>query len=46
MAALLSPILWRLNYPDRFDMFSAGIAMLQLVFVPLRTDAALVAFNK
>lgn len=46
LAALLSPILWRLNSPDRFDMYSTGITFLQLVFTPLQSDNGLAAFNK
>lgn len=46
VAALLSPILWRLNTPDRFDMYSTGITFLQLVFRPLQSDNGLCAFNK
>jgi hypothetical protein len=46
LAALLSPILWRLNSPDRFDMYSAGITFMQLVFAPLQSDNGLAAFNK
>lgn len=45
LAALLSPVLWRLNQPDRFDCYSVGIIMMQLAFPPLRTDSTLVAFN-
>lgn len=30
IAAALSPILWQLNCPDRFDMYSMGILMLQV----------------
>ena len=29
VAAMLSPILWQLNTPDRFDMYSAGVMLLQ-----------------
>lgn len=43
VAATLSPILWRLNNPDRFDMYSAGVTLLQMVFPPLRSDNALVS---
>ena len=46
MAALLSPVLWRLNTPDRFDMYSVGILFMQLVFAPLRPDNGLERFNK
>ena len=42
VAATLSPILWRLNNPDRFDMYSVGVMLLQLVFQPLRNDNSLV----
>lgn len=42
VAAALSPILWRLNNPDRFDMYSAGIMLLQMIFQPLRSDNSLV----
>ena len=45
-AALLSPILWLLNQPDRFDMYSVGLIFMQLVFEPLRRDAGLATFNK
>ncbi len=27
---MLSPILWQLNTPDRFDMYSAGVMLLQV----------------
>lgn len=46
VAALLSPILWRLNGPDKFDMYSAGITLLQMAFPPLRSDNGLINFNK
>lgn len=46
VAALLSPVLWHLNSPDRFDMWSAGIVLLQMALPPLRNDNALVAFKK
>lgn len=46
VAALLSPILWRLNSPDRFDMWSAGITLLQLAIPPLRSDTTLVTFSR
>lgn len=45
VAAALSPILWRLNNPDRFDMYSAGIMLLQMIFQPLRSDNSLVGFS-
>merc|ERR1712227_1068376 len=46
LAALLSPVLWQLNKPDRFDMYSAGMVMLQMVFPNLRNDNAIFSFNK
>ena len=45
VAAILSPILWRLNNPDRFDMYSAGVMLLQMIFQPLRSDNSLVALT-
>ena len=39
LALALSPVLWQLNLPDRFDMYSLGIMFLQLCFKSLRTDA-------
>ena len=46
VAAFLSPVLWQLNGPDKFDMYSAGITLLQMAFAPLRSDGQLIAFNK
>lgn len=46
VAAFLSPVLWQLNGPDRFDMYSAGITLLQLALPPLRSDSGLVSFNR
>lgn len=46
VAALLSPVLWRLNNPDRFDMYSVGVVLLQMAFPILRQDNALVNFSK
>ncbi|XP_051131045.1 serine/threonine-protein kinase STN8, chloroplastic isoform X2 [Andrographis paniculata] len=45
IAALLSPILWLLNSPDLFDMYSAGIVLLQMAVPNLRTSAGLKNFN-
>lgn len=46
VAAFLSPVLWQLNGPDKFDMYSAGITLLQLALPPLRSDNGLIAFNR
>eukprot|EP00469_Lotharella_globosa_P017453 CAMPEP_0167821146 /NCGR_PEP_ID=MMETSP0112_2-20121227/6595_1 /TAXON_ID=91324 /ORGANISM="Lotharella globosa, Strain CCCM811" /LENGTH=627 /DNA_ID=CAMNT_0007722003 /DNA_START=2278 /DNA_END=4161 /DNA_ORIENTATION=- len=46
LAVFLSPVLWQMNYPDRFDIYSAGVSMLQMVFAPLRSDNALIVFNR
>lgn len=43
VAAMLSPILWKLNSPDRFDMYSVGILLLQMAFPALRSDNNLVS---
>ena len=45
MAALLSPVLWKINQPDRFDIYSAGIVLMQLAFPNLRSDSNLIAFR-
>ncbi|XP_057535140.1 serine/threonine-protein kinase STN8, chloroplastic [Amaranthus tricolor] len=45
IAALLSPILWKLNSPDLFDMYSAGIVLLQMAIPSLRSSAGLKNFN-
>ncbi|XP_057458646.1 serine/threonine-protein kinase STN8, chloroplastic-like [Lotus japonicus] len=45
VAAFLSPILWQLNSPDLFDMYSAGIVLLQIAIPSLRSPAALKNFN-
>ncbi|VVB12789.1 unnamed protein product [Arabis nemorensis] len=45
IAALLSPILWQLNSPDLFDMYSAGIVLLQMAVPTLRSSASLKNFN-
>jgi len=34
-----------MNQPDKFDMWSAGMVLLQLAFPPLRSDSAVIAFN-
>ncbi|XAR68699.1 Non-specific serine/threonine protein kinase [Bertholletia excelsa] len=45
IAAFLSPILWQLNSPDLFDMYSAGIVLLQMAIPSLRSSAGLKNFN-
>lgn len=46
VAAFLSPVLWVMERPDRFDMYSCGVTLLQLAFTTLRNDNALIAFNR
>ena len=46
VAAALSPVLWSLNRPDRFDMYSVGILLVQMCFPSLRRDNQLIAFNR
>lgn len=46
VAAALSPVLWQLNLPDRFDMYSTGLIFMQLAFPSMRTDNGLMAFNR
>ncbi|KAK6118184.1 hypothetical protein DH2020_048085 [Rehmannia glutinosa] len=45
IAALFSPILWQLNSPDLFDMYSAGIVLLQMAVPTLRSTSGLKNFN-
>ncbi|KAI5662949.1 hypothetical protein M9H77_22272 [Catharanthus roseus] len=45
IAALLSPILWQLNSPDLFDMYSAGVVLLQMAIRNLRSSSSLKNFN-
>ncbi|CAJ1932266.1 unnamed protein product [Sphenostylis stenocarpa] len=46
VATALSPVLWQLNLPDRFDIYSAGLIFLQMAFPGLRSDNSLVQFNR
>ncbi|KAK6133812.1 hypothetical protein DH2020_032523 [Rehmannia glutinosa] len=46
VATALSPVLWQLNLPDRFDIYSAGLIFLQMAFPGLRSDSALIQFNR
>ncbi|KAK7275194.1 hypothetical protein RIF29_16303 [Crotalaria pallida] len=46
VATALSPVLWQLNLPDRFDIYSAGLIFLQMAFPSLRSDNALIQFNR
>ncbi|OAY67264.1 Serine/threonine-protein kinase STN8, chloroplastic [Ananas comosus] len=45
IAAIFSPILWLLNSPDLFDMYSAGIILMQMAIPTLRTTSGLKNFN-
>ncbi|XP_006654543.2 serine/threonine-protein kinase STN8, chloroplastic [Oryza brachyantha] len=45
IAAILSPILWQLNSPDLFDMYSAGIVLMQMASPMLRSPSGLKNFN-
>jgi len=46
LAALLSPLVWNLERPDKFDMYSLGIMVMQFAFPALRTDKGLIQFNR
>uniref|UniRef100_A0A7S3VTM9 Protein kinase domain-containing protein n=1 Tax=Dunaliella tertiolecta TaxID=3047 RepID=A0A7S3VTM9_DUNTE len=46
VAAFLSPVLWRMEGPDKFDMYSCGVTLMQMVFPNLRSDNNLINFNK
>eukprot|EP00262_Sarcandra_glabra_P001327 TRINITY_DN11376_c0_g3_i2.p1 TRINITY_DN11376_c0_g3~~TRINITY_DN11376_c0_g3_i2.p1 ORF type:complete len:504 (-),score=84.61 TRINITY_DN11376_c0_g3_i2:4-1515(-) len=45
IAAILSPILWQLNSPDLFDMYSAGVILMQMAIPTLRSASGLKNFN-
>ncbi|XP_040996828.1 serine/threonine-protein kinase STN7, chloroplastic [Juglans microcarpa x Juglans regia] len=46
VATALSPVLWQMNLPDRFDIYSAGLMFLQMAFPALRSDSGLIQFNR
>lgn len=46
IAAALSPVLWQMNLPDRFDIYSLGLIFLQMAFPNLRNDSGLISFNR
>ena len=46
LALALSPILWQLNLPDRFDMYSLGIVVLQMALPNLRKDDDIIKFRE
>eukprot|EP00252_Welwitschia_mirabilis_P010581 TRINITY_DN2390_c0_g1_i1.p1 TRINITY_DN2390_c0_g1~~TRINITY_DN2390_c0_g1_i1.p1 ORF type:complete len:592 (-),score=96.90 TRINITY_DN2390_c0_g1_i1:188-1963(-) len=46
LAAALSPVLWQMNLPDRFDIYSIGLIFLQMAFPSLRSDSSLIQFNR
>jgi len=37
---------WMRHKPDRFDLYSAGVVMMQLALPSLRTNSGLVTFNR
>eukprot|EP00892_Ulva_mutabilis_P003427 jgi/Ulvmu1/1456/UM011_0186.1 len=45
MSLAMSAMLWRRHKPDRFDMYSIGLILLQLSMPHLRTKSALQAFH-
>ena len=46
VALALSPVLWQLNLPDRFDMYSTGVMFLQMCLPNLRKDDDLIKFRQ
>ncbi|XP_065880271.1 serine/threonine-protein kinase STN7, chloroplastic [Euphorbia lathyris] len=46
VATVLSPVLWQMNLPDRFDIYSTGLMFLQMAFPGLRSDSNLIQFNR
>lgn len=45
LCSLVSPFFWHLNTPDRFDLYSAGLILMQLCIKPLRYESGLQSFN-
>eukprot|EP00798_Chlamydomonas_sp_ICE-L_P012483 gene12483-15693_t len=45
LRGVLSPMLWAMHKPDRFDSWSAGIVLLQLAIPSMRSAGGLRAFN-
>eukprot|EP00471_Norrisiella_sphaerica_P007315 CAMPEP_0184480462 /NCGR_PEP_ID=MMETSP0113_2-20130426/1965_1 /TAXON_ID=91329 /ORGANISM="Norrisiella sphaerica, Strain BC52" /LENGTH=498 /DNA_ID=CAMNT_0026858965 /DNA_START=218 /DNA_END=1714 /DNA_ORIENTATION=- len=45
VAVALSPFLWLLNKPDRFDVYSAGLTFLQMLLPRMRARTGLKEFN-
>jgi len=46
LALLLSPTLWQLNAPDRFDTYAVGLVLLQMALPGLRPDSALISLRR
>ena len=46
LAVALSPVLWMLNRPDKFDMWSLGMVIMQLACPALRSDRNLRLFDE
>ncbi|KAJ7943210.1 Serine/threonine protein kinase [Quillaja saponaria] len=46
VATALSPVLWQMNLPDRFDIYSTGLIFLQMAIPTLRNDSGLIQFNR
>eukprot|EP00667_Euglena_gracilis_P003994 EG_transcript_4006 len=45
LALAFAPVLWALESPDRFDVYSLGVMFLQMCFAKLRSDRELTEFN-
>ncbi|GMY18295.1 serine/threonine-protein kinase STN7, chloroplastic isoform X1 [Fagus crenata] len=46
VATALSPVLWQLNLPDRFDIYSSGLIFLQMAIPALRSDNSFIQFKR
>lgn len=46
LALAISPMLWAMHKPDRFDTWSAGIVMMQLAVPSLRTPTSVRSFTQ
>ncbi|KAG0587870.1 hypothetical protein KC19_2G197700 [Ceratodon purpureus] len=45
LCSIISPVVWLLNTPDRFDLYSSGLILMQLSVKQLRQDVGLQTFN-
>lgn len=45
MALAVSPMLWARHQPDRFDIYGAGLVLMQLAIPEIRSEVSLKSFG-